>query len=114
MQDLEKFHCHIYFDDTNRDYAKFLYEKAKLDLCDLFIGKFHEKLVGPHLKHNFMMGFSAKHFLRVNRWLMNNRKNLEVLVHADTGYDFIDHTERCFWYGQNIGINKSKLDPDPQ
>ena len=108
-----KFHCHVYFDEKTEEKATLLYEKAKQDFPDLSVGTFHKKLVGPHLKWNFYMGFGEENFLRVNQWLMQNRAGLEVLVHADTGYDLIDHTERCFWYGENIGLDESKLDPDP-
>ena len=112
--ELEKFHCHIYFEQSSLDFAKELYQKAKLELSDLYVGTFHEKLVGPHLKWNFMIGFTSNDFLRLNRWVMLNRGELECLVHADTGYDLIDHTQRCYWYGNNIGVDKSKLDPDPE
>jgi DOPA 4,5-dioxygenase len=114
MIDIEKFHAHIYFDEKTVDFARELWEKAKKDFESSYVGRFHETLVGPHLKWNFMIGFTKEDFLKVNNWLMNFRKDLEVLVHADTGYDLIDHTERCFWYGQNIGVDKSKLDPDPE
>ena len=109
----DKFHCHIYFDESTLELATKLYEKAKVYFPYLNLGTFHKKLVGPHLKWNFMIGFTKSDFLDVNQWLMASRKGLEVLVHADTGYDFIDHTERCFWYGTNIGLDVSKLDPDP-
>ena len=113
MQKFDKFHCHIYFDESNIDTAKPIYQKAKKDFGAVNVGKFHEELVGPHLKPNFRISFKKGDFLFVNLWLMNNRQSHVALVHADTGYDFIDHTQRCFWYGKNIGLDYSKLDPDP-
>lgn len=112
--EITKFHCHVYYDAETKIYANELWARAKKELHSSTVGTFHEKLVGPHLMWNFMIAFTKEHFLEVNLWLMKNRSNLNILVHADTGYDLIDHTQRCFWYGQNIGIDKSKLDPDPE
>lgn len=112
-QEFTKFHCHIYYDKNSVEIAREIYNTAKEDFSDLYVGVFLTDKVGPHLKWNFQISFESKDFWRVNNWLMNYRNGLSVLVHANTGYDLADHTERCFWYGENIGLDKTKLDPDP-
>ena len=47
---IEKFHTYIYFDETTLNIAKDLYKKANEEFSDLYVGTFHEKLVGPHQK----------------------------------------------------------------
>ena len=92
------YHAHIYFDESSKEVAK--------KLCDLIdkefqlkVGRFHEKLVGPHPCWSCQVLFSCKDFDEFIPWLDEHRQNLSVLVHALTGDNYLDHTNFAYWLG---------------
>ncbi len=98
------YHAHVYFDEGTKALAQSLRESSA-ELHGLNVGRFHEKLVGPHPRWSFQVIFGTKDFDVFIKWLDENRQGLSVLVHALTGDDLKDHTEHAYWLGQEIELN---------
>ncbi len=100
------YHAHVYFDEATKDFARKLCDVLAKEF-DLPIGRFHEKLVGPHPCWSCQVTFGAKDFDKFIPWLDRNRRELTVFVHALTGDDWKDHTEFAYWLGQEVALNLS-------
>ena len=98
------YHAHIYFDKETTLAAKEVCD-ASGHLFGLKVGRFHEKLVGPHPCWSCQVTFGTKDFERYISWLDKNRKGLTVLVHALTGNDLKDHTDFAYWLGEAVELN---------
>ena len=98
------YHAHIYFDESTKGVAKALCDSLA-EVFNLHLGRFHEKLVGPHPRWSCQITFGAKDFDAFIPWLEANRQDLTVFVHALTGDDWKDHTEFAYWLGQEVELN---------
>ena len=103
-----QYHAHIYFDAQSENTASSLRERIENEL-KMPVGRFHTKLVGPHTKWSFMVAFKQNQFDTFTRWLAENRHDLSILIHADTGDDYVDHTKHVSWLGSPIDIDVSKF-----
>ena len=97
------YHAHIYFDEDTKHIAKPLCDESAKKF-KLKIGRFHEKLVGPHPRWSCQVSFSNKDFEEYITWLEANRGDLTVFIHALTGDDLKDHTEYAYWLGQALDL----------
>ena len=102
----EAYHAHVYFDKSSKALAKKLCEESG-EIFGLEVGRFHEKLVGPHPCWSCQVRFSHKDFDNYIAWLDETREGLTVFVHALTGNDLEDHTEYAYWLGQEVELNLS-------
>lgn len=98
------YHAHVYFDADSLSLATSLCQQAG-QIFDLKIGRIHEKPVGPHPKWSCQILFGKKEFDSLIPWLDENRQDLSILVHAQTGNDLQDHTEFAYWLGEPIELN---------
>lgn len=98
------YHAHVYFDEVTKAMAKKLCELSAEDF-GLQVGRFHEKLVGPHPHWSCQIIFGAKDFDRYIAWLEENREGLTIFVHALSGDDWQDHTDFAYWLGQAAELN---------
>ncbi len=98
------YHAHVYFDEESKLVAKKLCDESG-QLFGLSVGRFHEKLVGPHPCWSCQITFGARDFEKYIAWLEENRQGLTVFVHALTGDDLKDHTEFAYWLGQAVDLN---------
>jgi len=103
---MDTFHAHVYFDPAQQTVAAALHQRAAA-LRAVRVGRLTSSPVGPHPKGMFQMLFSRDELAAVLVWLMRNRQDLDVLVHGDTGNDFLDHTQHVMWLGQSLPL---KLD----
>lgn len=103
------YHAHIYFDEETKALAKKLCD-ASAEKFALRVGRFHERLIGPHPCWSCQVTFGTKDFDRYIAWLDANREDLTVLVHALTGDDLKDHTEFAYWLGREVELNLSFFD----
>jgi aromatic ring-cleaving dioxygenase len=94
------YHAHIYFcDDTvgeARDLIKAIREKYNFK-----IGRFHEKLVGPHLNWSCQIKFSQIKFGQFVPWLMVNRGELNIFIHLCSDDALLDHSKFVCWLGKS-------------
>lgn len=100
------YHAHVYFDESSKSHASGVCQAAG-EKFGLKVGRFHEKLVGPHPCWSCQITFGKKDFDRFIPWLDEARKGLTVLVHALTGNDFQDHTDYAYWLGKPVELDLS-------
>ena len=96
----------MYFDPDRRDEAVSLRTEVG-SLFQVRLGSVHDAPVGPHPKGMFQIVIANEQFGIVVPWLMLNRRDLDVLVHPETGDDLADHTRFAIWFGQYLPL---KLD----
>lgn len=98
------YHAHVYFDEVTKDFAWGLCSRVASKF-NLPVGRFHEKLVGPHPFWSCQILFGKKDFDQLIPWLDSHRGELSVLVHALSGDDLTDHTEYAYWLGDSAELN---------
>lgn len=110
------FDAHIYYSLEQKPLAENLRELAvsKFKNQPVFIGPMVDRLVGPHPLPMFELNFSKNKFQEILFWLMEERKNLNILVHQVTGDDPVDHYVGAIWLGTTLKLDNTKLDPSPQ
>lgn len=104
MTNITGYHAHIYFDKDSIEKAKLIANQIS-EKFDLSLGRFHEKLVGPHPRWSVQLAFNKNKLGRVIPWLMKNRDGLTVFVHPETGDDLKDHTDHALWMGEMLELN---------
>ncbi|MEH6453824.1 MAG: DOPA 4,5-dioxygenase family protein [Psychromonas sp.] len=102
----QKYHAHLYFDSETLAFATDL-GKQVAEKFFLKVGRVHQKAVGPHARWSCQILFGQDDFETLIPWLDNNRGNLSILVHADTGDDLKDHTDYAYWLGDESDLNLS-------
>ena len=103
------YHAHIYFNEETKNFAKTLCD-ASSEQFKLKVGRFHERLVGPHPCWSCQISFGAKDFDRYIAWLEANRDTLTILVHALSGDHLRDHTEFAYWLGDEVKLDLTIFD----
>jgi aromatic ring-cleaving dioxygenase len=98
--DIKDYHVHVYYDPAkSRDRA----ERLRTRVAEVFpaakLGRWHDKLVGPHPQSMYQIAFPTDMLATFVPWLMLNRDGLTVLLHPETGDDLIDHTAHAAWFG---------------
>ncbi|MCL9782430.1 DOPA 4,5-dioxygenase family protein [Vibrio sp. S4M6] len=104
----QHYHAHVYFDESSQHIASELRDKIS-DELNMPVGRFHTKLVGPHTMWSFMIAFNTDQFDTFTQWLNVHRQDLSILIHADTGDDYADHTQHVNWLGSPVDIDLSKF-----
>lgn len=100
----QHYHAHVYFDEASREFARQLREKVK-NTYTLPVGRFNERLVGPHTMWSFSVSFTDKDFNNLIPWLDQQRNGHSILIHGVTGDDLKDHTDYADWLGDAIDLN---------
>ena len=100
------YHAHVYFDESSKVLANQVCQGAG-EKFGLQVGRFHEKLVGPHSRWSCQITFAAKDFDSFIPWLDEKREDLSILVHALTGNNLQDHTEFAYWLGEPVTLDLS-------
>ena len=104
------YHAHIYYDPaTTRDQAARLRERVAAAFPEAVIGRWHDELVGPHLKSMYQVAFPRTLLASFLPWLMLNRDGLIVLVHPETGDDVADHSAHAAWLGAVLPLRLEVL-----
>lgn len=94
------YHVHVYFDSQQLETASQLHRELA-DEFKVAPGRIVPVPVGPHPTGMFQLVIASSQFGSIVEWLLHHRRGLDVLVHAVSGNDLKDHTERCFWLGQS-------------
>src|SRR5262249_43444244 len=107
---IRDYHAHIYYDPaTTRDQAARLRERVAVAFPEATIGRWHDELVGPHLKSMYQVAFPRTLLASFLPWLMLNRDGLTILVHPETGNAYVDHTEHAAWLGGMLPLKVEAL-----
>jgi aromatic ring-cleaving dioxygenase len=99
------YHAHIYYDPAaTRDRAARLRERVAAAFPEATLGRWHDALVGPHPQSMYQIAFPRALLGSFLPWLMLNRDGLTILLHAETGDDYTDHTGHAVWLGAMLPL----------
>jgi aromatic ring-cleaving dioxygenase len=102
---IREYHAHIYYDSTKtRDRAARLRERVAATFPAAILGRWHDAPVGPHPQSMYQIAFPREMLAAFVPWLMLNRDGLTVLLHPETGDDYVDHTDHAVWYGATLPL----------
>ena len=111
---IKTYHAHVYFDAESKRKASALRAKAKKNLSDIKIGRWHHEPVGPHPCPMYLFWFTAERFAEVVPWLALNRNGLSILVHPQLDQDVVaDHTDHAMWLGKPLKLRLHKFTGKP-
>jgi aromatic ring-cleaving dioxygenase len=96
---IREYHAHIYYDPPTRDRAARLREGVAAAFPAAILGRWHDAPVGPHPQSMYQIAFPREMLAAFVPWLMLNRDGLTVLLHPETGDDYIDHSAHAAWFG---------------
>jgi aromatic ring-cleaving dioxygenase len=97
---IAEYHAHVYYDSqTARGRAERLRERVAVEFPPATLGRWHDKLVGPHTQSMYQIAFPSGMLESFLPWLMLNRDGLTILLHPETGNDYRDHTAHAVWFG---------------
>jgi len=105
------YHAHVYFDQSSREAAWALREAIVERFAAAEMGRFHEKLVGPHPRWSYQVAFGPELFAEFVPWLMLNRGDLVVFLHPNTDDDLRDHRDWPLWMGGMPELDLSIFKP---
>jgi aromatic ring-cleaving dioxygenase len=111
---IRDYHAHVYYDPATRDTAARLRERAGAAFPQARLGRWHDELVGPHLRSMYQIAFPRELIGTFLPWLMLNRDGLTVLLHPGTGNDYADHTAHAAWLGEVLPLRLEMLDGAPK
>jgi DOPA 4,5-dioxygenase len=104
------YHAHVYYDVRNtRDRAERLRQRVAAEFPRAKLGRWHDELVGPHPRSMYQIAFPADLLASFVPWLMLNRDGLSVLLHPETGDDYLDHTAHACWFGAALKLRVEVL-----
>ncbi len=107
-QQIRGYHAHVYYDPNSRDAAADLRDKIE-HTFKVEMGRWREEPVGPHPQAMYQVKFAPDEFARIVPWLMLNRAGLAILVHPETGDDYIDHAANALWLGDKLTLRLEVL-----
>jgi DOPA 4,5-dioxygenase len=114
---IRNYHAHIYFDGPEQRRAAENLREEIGRRFSVLIGRWHDRLVGPHTRPMYQVAFSPEVFAAFVPWLMLNRGDLAVLVHPNTGRPRADHLNHALWLGEVLAIDAGPLpergEPEP-
>jgi aromatic ring-cleaving dioxygenase len=105
---IEGYHAHVYYTPTTRAVAERLRERIGAGF-EVTLGRWHDRLVGPHTASMYQVAFPVAEFPRLVPWLMLNREGLDILVHPLTGDDYEDHARFALWLGEKLALDLEGL-----
>jgi len=105
------YHAHIYYDPSaTRERAADLRERVAANFPEARIGRWHDELVGPHLRPMYQVAFPSTIFASFLPWLMLNRDGLAILLHPETDNARADHSAHAAWFGAILPLRLEALD----
>jgi aromatic ring-cleaving dioxygenase len=109
-QAIKHYHAHIYYDPAStRDRAARLRERVAAAFPTALLGRWHDELVGPHLRSMYQIAFPSEILASFLPWLMLNRDGLTILLHPETGDAYADHAEHAVWFGAVLPLKLEVL-----
>ena len=103
---IQGWHAHVYFDTATASIAERVRDEVA-EKFDIQMGRWHERLVGPHPRWSYQIAFAPELFSALVSWLAINRGGLTIFIHPETGDNLIDHTNHTIWMGEMLEL---KLD----
>ena len=104
--EIASYHTHVYYEPATRQSAAAI-RTGLIARFPVRLGRWRDKLVGPHPMHMFQVAFEPDCFAALVPWLMLNRRGHAVLVHPNTGDDLADHRDYPLWLGEKLALDFS-------
>ncbi|MBT5572449.1 MAG: DOPA 4,5-dioxygenase family protein [Alphaproteobacteria bacterium] len=102
------YHAHVYYDAASKTDAEVL--RAGIDAkFKTVLGRWHDKPVGPHPHWSYQIAFEPELFAELVPWLALNRRDLNILLHPETGDAIADHSTHAMWLGESVELNLDSL-----
>ena len=112
---IKNYHAHIYYDPaTTRAAADELRSIISEKFPDMRVGRWHDELVGPHLRSMYQVVFAPECFAEFVPWLAMNRRDLSVLVHPSAEISYNDHVHYGMWLGNKLPLREEVLGRGPR
>ncbi len=107
---IEGWHAHVYFDESTKETALALRADIEAEFgSKIEMGRFHERLVGPHPRNSYQVAFNPAVFAEIIPWLGLNRRGLTVFTHPESGDVVADHEVHALWMGEMLELNMDAL-----
>ena len=107
---IRSYHIHIYYNGGNKQWAGHLRREIARLFPDAEIGRWRDKAPqGPHPVSHFQVAFNPDMFADLVPWLAVNRKDLDVLVHPNSGDGYEDHAQNRMWLGNSRELDFAAL-----
>ncbi|MBW5804685.1 4,5-dioxygenase [Burkholderia sp. COPS] len=108
--EIHSWHAHVYFDAASRDAAWALRQVVDERFGAIIeLGRFHERLVGPHPAWSYQIAFDTARFDEIVPWLVLNHGALDIFLHPNTGDELRDHRDCAVWIGKSYVLNLDAL-----
>jgi DOPA 4,5-dioxygenase len=112
INEITSYHAHIYFEDAAAREAAALVRAQIAERFPVKLGRWHEKLIGPHSLPMYQVAFARDVFPILVPWLMLNRAGLTILVHPNTENARRDHLVHAIWMGTILPIVRPEQLPE--
>ncbi len=100
---ITEYHAHVYYGPaTTRGRAERLRQRVAAEFPRAKLGRWHDELVGPHTQSMYQIAFASEMLPTFVPWLMLNHDGLTILLHPETGDDYLDHTAHAAWLGLRL------------
>lgn len=107
---IQSWHAHVYYDPaTTKEIAAGLREQVAARFPAAVLGRWHDKLVGPHPQAMYQIAFANADFPMLAPFLALNRQGLTILVHPESGRPKDDHLKHAMWLGAVLPLDASML-----
>ncbi|CAB3754187.1 4,5-dioxygenase [Burkholderia sp. MSh2] len=107
---IDSWHAHVYFDADSRDAAWAFRQVVDARFGAVIeLGRFHERLVGPHPAWSYQIAFDAARFDDIVPWLVLNHGALDIFLHPNTNDELRDHRDCAVWIGKSYVLNLDVL-----
>ena len=103
---IKGYHIHIYYDGRTKQCAGHLRREIARLWPKAEIGRWRDKAPqGPHPVSHFQVAISPELFAEIVPWLAMNRKDLDMLVHPNSGDGYEDHALNRMWIGNSMELD---------
>ena len=107
---IKGYHIHIYYDGRTKQWAGHLRREIARLWPNAEIGRWRDKAPqGPHPISHFQVAFTPDLFGEIVPWLAMNRKDLDMLVHPNSGDGYEDHVQNRMWIGNSMDLEYEAL-----
>ena len=106
---ITEYHAHVYYEPATKPLAATLREWVETRFPAARMGRWHDALVGPHVRSMYQIAFMPELFPALAPFLMLNRMGLTILLHPESGRPRDDHTKHAVWMGEVLAVKEDIL-----